>query len=58
MRTEYLPDHRVGDHRWWIGSNAAFARDYPTWHQLYDVPMILREIHEANADKWIPGFVS
>lgn len=58
MRTEYVPEHRIGDHRWWIGSNAAFERDYPQWRQVYDVPMILREIYEANADKWVPGFVS
>ena len=29
-------------------------RDYPEWKQVYDVPMILREIYEANVDKWVP----
>ena len=33
--------NRVGDHQWWIGSNAAFQHDYPSWKQVYDVPMIL-----------------
>ncbi|GGK34966.1 NAD-dependent epimerase [Pilimelia terevasa] len=55
MITEYHEGNRVGDHQWWIGSNAAFAADYPDWRQEYDVPMILREIHEANADKWLPA---
>ena len=28
-------------------------RDYPEWKQVYDVPMILQEIYEANVDKWV-----
>ncbi|GGK94723.1 NAD-dependent epimerase/dehydratase family protein [Mangrovihabitans endophyticus] len=55
MITEYVADNRVGDHKWWIGSNAAFQADYPDWKQVYDVPMILQEIYEANVDKWVEG---
>jgi CDP-paratose 2-epimerase len=55
MVTEYHEANRIGDHQWWIGSNAAFQRDYPQWKQTYDVPMILQEIYEANVDKWVPG---
>jgi CDP-paratose 2-epimerase len=55
MVTEYHEANRVGDHQWWIGSNAAFQADYPNWQQTYDVPMILQEIYEANVDKWVPG---
>jgi CDP-paratose 2-epimerase len=54
MITEYREANRIGDHQWWIGSNAAFQRDYPDWKQVYDVPLILREIYEANVDKWVP----
>jgi len=54
MITEYHEAHRIGDHQWWIGSNAAFQADYPDWKQVYDVPMILQEIYEANVDKWVP----
>ncbi len=54
MITEYHDANRVGDHIWWIGSNAAFQADYPDWKQVYDVPMILTEIYEANADKCAP----
>jgi CDP-paratose 2-epimerase len=54
MRTEYVENNRVGDHKWWIGSNARFEADYPEWKQVYDVPMILQEIYEANVDKWVP----
>ena len=55
MITEYHEANRVGDHKWWIGSNEAFQRDYPDWKQVYDVPMILQEIYEANVDKWVAG---
>jgi CDP-paratose 2-epimerase len=54
MITEYRNENRVGDHMWWIGSNARFEQDYPAWKQEYDVPRILREIYEANVDKWRP----
>jgi CDP-paratose 2-epimerase len=55
MITEYVDQNRVGDHIWWIGSMAAFRADYPEWTQVYDVPMILQEIYEANVDKWVPN---
>jgi CDP-paratose 2-epimerase len=55
MITEYVAENRVGDHQWWIGSMAAFRNDYPDWKQVYDVPMIMQEIHDANVDKWVPA---
>jgi CDP-paratose 2-epimerase len=43
---------RMGDHRWWISDLAAFETDYPDWSLTYDVPAILREIHDANVERW------
>jgi CDP-paratose 2-epimerase len=44
-----LSEHaRTGDHRWWISDLDSFRGDYPDWNVTYDVPMILREIHDAN----------
>jgi CDP-paratose 2-epimerase len=51
----YVDTNRVGDHIWWIGSNARFAEQYPDWRMTYDVPAILTEIYEANVDKWLPA---
>ena len=51
MIYEYKEANRVGDHQWWIGSNATFQADYPEWQQVYDVPMILTEIYEANVEQ-------
>jgi CDP-paratose 2-epimerase len=53
MIYEYKEANRIGDHQWWIGSNAAFQADYPQWTQVYDVAMILTEIYQANVDKWV-----
>ncbi len=55
MRTQYHEANRIGDHKWWIGSNARFSADYPSWEQIYDVPTIMQDIYEANSDKWIPS---
>ena len=46
-------DNRIGDHRWWISDLEPFKRDYPDWQITYDVPAILREIHDANAERWV-----
>jgi CDP-paratose 2-epimerase len=48
----YTDEHRVGDHIWWVGSNARFQAHYPPWHMDYDVHRILKEIYESNLDRW------
>ena len=48
----YDETNRVGDHIWWISDNGRFASHYPAWRQEYDVPRILGEIYEANAERW------
>jgi CDP-paratose 2-epimerase len=48
----YDSTNRVGDHIWWISDNGRFAEHYPQWRQEYDVPRILGEIYEANAERW------
>ena len=54
-KINYVEQNRVGDHQWYISSMAKFEAHYPGWGMTYDVPAILREIHDANADKWVPG---
>jgi CDP-paratose 2-epimerase len=48
----YEEANRIGDHIWWIGDNGRFEQHYPNWKLEYDVPRILREIHDANVDRW------
>ena len=47
LEYSYSDRHRVGDHKWWISDNGRFAGQYSQWSLTYDVPAILREIHEA-----------
>jgi len=54
-KINYVEQNRLGDHQWWISSMARFQEHYPDWKQTYDVPMILREIYEANAGMWKPA---
>ena len=43
---------RVGDHRWWISDLDEFGADYGGWRPQRDLETILREIYEANAERW------
>src|SRR3954469_6609159 len=43
---------RMGDHRWWISDLSDFRRDYPDWALRYDLETTLREIHDANVERW------
>ncbi len=54
LQHTYAETNRAGDHIWWISDVSKFARDYPTWQIEHDVPSILREIYEANAERWNP----
>jgi CDP-paratose 2-epimerase len=53
-KVNYVEQARTGDHQWYVSSMARFEEHYPSWKITYDVPMILREIYEANVDKWVP----
>ena len=52
MSWTYNDENRIGDHIWWIGDNGAFRRDYPEWQTTHDVSSIMKELLEANADRW------
>jgi CDP-paratose 2-epimerase len=44
---------RMGDHRWWISDLGEFRRDHPGWELRYDLETTLREIHDANVERWM-----
>ena len=48
----YEEQNRVGDHIWWISDNSKFSAHYPEWQVAYDVPRILRDMHDANRERW------
>jgi CDP-paratose 2-epimerase len=50
-----VPDHRIGDHRWWISDLEPFQRDYPGWSITYGIDDILEEIRDRNLELWAAG---
>ena len=48
----YSEQSRTGDHIWWISDVSRFSAHYPSWSLRYDVPAILREIHDQNTGRW------
>ncbi|MFL5577835.1 MAG: NAD-dependent epimerase/dehydratase family protein [Gemmatimonadaceae bacterium] len=55
MDTTYTDQNRAGDHMWWISDLGRFESHYPGWKLQYDVPAILKEIYELNAERWLEG---
>ncbi len=53
MNWTYSETNRIGDHIWWISGISKFAEHYPSWKLQYDVPKIIREIYELNAERWL-----
>jgi CDP-paratose 2-epimerase len=58
MKWSYAEQARAGDHMWWISDLARFQGDYPEWRLEYDVPEILQEIYDANAERWMEAAVA
>ena len=52
LNWSYSEHNRTGDHIWWISDVGKFKGHYPGWRQRYDVPSILREIHDRNVERW------
>ena len=53
LQWELSDDARAGDHLWWISDLSEFVRDYPEFELTYGVEEVLREIHKANAERWM-----
>jgi CDP-paratose 2-epimerase len=47
-KVDMLDEPRRGDHRWWVTDMGKFCARYPEWRPTYDVPAMMREIHEAR----------
>jgi CDP-paratose 2-epimerase len=43
---------RIGDHRWWISDLGPFRADHPQWDITSDVTDLVRQIHDANVERW------
>ena len=52
LKWELGEDARIGDHRWWISDLDEFGSEYGGWQPQRNLETILREIYEANAERW------
>jgi CDP-paratose 2-epimerase len=55
LNCTYVDESRRGDHIWWISDLSRFKADYPDWSLRFDVPEILQQIYELNAERWGAG---
>ena len=53
LHWEMSDQARIGDHRWWISDLDEFGSRYGGWRPQRDLETILREIYEANAERWV-----
>jgi len=51
-KVKYVEENRLGDHQWYISNMNKFREHFPEWRQTHDIPSIMTEIYEANAEKW------
>ena len=52
LRWTLSDEARIGDHRWWISDLDEFGSRHGGWRPRRDLETILREIYEANAERW------
>jgi CDP-paratose 2-epimerase len=52
-KVSYRERSRTGDHRWYISDMSKFRNHYPSWAPTYDTAAIMKEIFEANVDRWM-----
>jgi CDP-paratose 2-epimerase len=53
LRWEMSDEARIGDHRWWISDLDDFGSEYGGWRPARDLETILREIYDANVERWM-----
>jgi CDP-paratose 2-epimerase len=52
LDVELSDQARAGDHRWWVSDLSEFQRDFPEFELRFGIEDVLREIHDANVERW------
>ena len=47
LKTVYIDNNRIGDHRWYISNVGKFSRDYPNWKLTYTIDQIYDDIYQG-----------
>ncbi|HVZ15727.1 MAG TPA: NAD-dependent epimerase/dehydratase family protein [Terriglobales bacterium] len=58
LKYAYSDVNRIGDHIWYVSDLSKFMNHYPEWRIEHDLDRTLREIYQANRDRWVGGAVS
>jgi CDP-paratose 2-epimerase len=48
---EYVDQHRVGDHLWWITDVAKFKAHYPQWQYKFGIEETIRQIYQGYKER-------
>lgn len=48
-KIEYVDQHRIGDHIWYISDVSKFKKDYPEWNYTYDIDATIEDICRNSA---------
>lgn len=51
LKWEYVDQHRMGDHKWWISDVTKFQSHYPEWGYTYDIRTIIDEIADGLEER-------
>jgi CDP-paratose 2-epimerase len=52
FKSVYVDTNRIGDHIWYISDLTRFQTHFPQWKLRYNCERIIREIYEANSERW------
>ena len=52
LQFDYEDANRAGDHIWYVSDVSKFQDHYPDWQLTRNVRDIIREIYEANVERW------
>ncbi len=55
LNYKYLPDHRVGDHIWYVSDTSKFRARYGNWRIRRGIREIISDICCTNRERWERG---
>ncbi len=55
LERTYVEDNRIGDHIWYVSDVSKFKNHFPDWNLTKNIDSILKEIFEANVERWSEG---
>ena len=51
LNYEYIDQHRIGDHIWWITDVSKFQSHYPGWQYKFGIEETVRQIYQSHKER-------